>query len=596
MKYLEQVADIKKGYQELAGERITVGVGTCGASAGGDLVLQKLQDANLGIFLEGVGCAGMCYAEPIVTVKQKGIFSIYGHVTEDKADILISAIRERRVCDELLMGHKIEDIDFCKKQKRLLMSNCGKINPFSLNQYVSEGGYKGLMTALGKKPEEVIDDILKSGLRGRGGAGFPTGTKWKLTAAKTGKKFLVCNGDEGDPGAFMNRVTMESDPFKLIEGMTIAGYAIDSENGIIYTRAEYPLAVSTLQRAIEIAEKNNLLGKDILGIPGFNFTIKIKMGAGAFVCGEETAMIASIMGRRGQPRYKPPYPADQGIDGCPTNINNVSTLSLVPIIMSMGAEEFAKIGSEKSKGTALICLAGKINRTGVIEIPLGIKLREIVYDIGGGVAEGTRFKAIQAGGPAGGCISEKYLDLTLDYESLLSVGAMMGSGGMIVVNDTACMVDLARFFMNFTASESCGKCTPCREGTTRMLEILEKITKGLGTPKDLDTLKLLAGYIKENSLCGLGQAAPNPVLSTLAQFEDEYKIHIEKRECPSHSCKNLLKYTILENCTGCGNCARHCPVNAISGKLKEKHVIDQSKCVRCGECYEVCAFDAIDRT
>ncbi|MBN1792699.1 4Fe-4S binding protein [Candidatus Woesearchaeota archaeon] len=595
MKFLENVVDMKKGHEDLNHDRITVGMATCGISAGADHVFERLKGAELQTMLENVGCAGMCYAEPIVTVKQGDVFSIYGHVTEDKVDMLIQAIRERRVCSELLLGHSLEEIEYYKKQKRLLMSNCGKINPLSVEQYVSAGGYAGLVNALKKKPEEVIADVLKSGLRGRGGAGFPTGKKWQLVAQQQGKRMLVCNGDEGDPGAFMNRVTMESDPFRLIEGMTIAAYAIGSQDGVIYTRAEYPLAVETLLKAIKIAEEKNLLGKNILGIQGFNFTIKMKMGAGAFVCGEETALINSTMGLRGQPRFKPPYPAQRGIDDNPTNINNVSTLSLVSVIMSMGADEFAKIGTEKSKGTAMICLAGKVKRTGVVEVPVGISIRELVFDVGGGVVEGTEFKAVQIGGPAGGCVSEQYLDTKLDYESLQAIGAIMGSGGMIVLNNEACMVDVARYFMSFTAGESCGKCTPCREGTTRMLEILDKITKGLGTKEDLEKLKLLAGFIKENSLCGLGQAAPNPVLSTLQQFGDEYTVHIEKKECPSHACKNLLRYTILDNCIGCGNCKRHCPVNAISGKPKEKHVIDQEKCVRCGACYEACAFDAIER-
>jgi NADH-quinone oxidoreductase subunit F len=595
MKYLEQVADIKKGNSELEGDRITVGLATCGISAGADKTFEKLSQAGTGILLEAVGCAGMCYAEPIVTVKQGGVFSIYGRVTEDKVDLLIKAIKERTVCQELFMGHKLEDIDYYKKQKRWLMANCGKISPLNLNQYVASGGYKGLSRALQKKPSDVIEEIKTAGLRGRGGAGFPTATKWSIISQKEGKKYLVCNGDEGDPGAFMNRVTMESDPFKLIEGMTIAAYAIGSKDGIIYTRAEYPLAVKTLRGALTIAEKNNLLGKDILGLKGFDFTITIKMGAGAFVCGEETALISSVMGKRGNPRFKPPYPADKGIDGYPTNINNVSTLSLVSVIMSIGAIEFAKVGTEKTKGTAMICLTGKITRTGVVEVPMGTTLRTLVFDIGGGPSGNTKFKAIQAGGPAGGCIDEKHLDLPIDYESLNSIGAMMGSGGTVVLNDESCMVDVARFFMSFTGGESCGKCTPCREGTTRMLEVLDKITKGLGTRKDIDTLKILAQYTKENSLCGLGMGSPNPVMSTMNFFMDEYLAHVDNKKCPSGACKNLVKYTITGKCVGCGNCARHCPVEAITGKLKEKYLIDQAKCVRCGVCYEVCAFDAIER-
>ncbi len=594
MKFITEIADLQKGNAELAGDRITVGVGTCGLSAGASKTLKKFQEANLGIFIDPVGCVGMCYAEPIVMVRQKGILSIYAHVTEDKVDRLIESVKRNEVLQELFVGHALEEIDYFKKQKRLLMQNSGIINPLSLNQYVASSGYSGLINALQMTPQKVIEEVTASGLRGRGGAGFSTGTKWSLIAPKQGKKYLVCNGDEGDPGAFMNRVTMESDPFRLIEGMTIAAYAIGSQNGILYTRAEYPLAIETMETAIKIAEQYNLLGRDILGIEGFNFTIKIVKGSGAFVCGEETALMNSVMSKRGNPTFKPPYPAERGIDGYPTNINNVSTLSLVSSILSMTAREFATIGSEKSKGTALLCLTGKIKRTGVVEIPMGTPLRDVIFDIGGGVVEGT-FKAVQAGGPAGGCISYKELDTLVDYESFNSVGAMIGSGGLVAINDKACIVDFAKFFMNFTKSESCGKCTPCREGTTRLYEILERITKGMGTKRDVELLKILSSYVKENSLCGLGQAAPNPVLSTLNKFPEEYLAHIEKKECPTKTCKNLLHYNITDKCVGCGNCVRHCPVHAITGRLKEKHVIDQSLCVRCGACYEACAFEAIDR-
>ncbi|MGV8087367.1 MAG: NADH-quinone oxidoreductase subunit F, partial [Candidatus Woesearchaeota archaeon] len=404
MKFITQIADLKQGYLELNSDRITIGVATCGISAGALKTLQKFQKANLGIKIDSVGCVGMCYAEPIVMIKQKGITSIYGHVTEDKVDKLIDAIKNELVCKELFLAHTLEEIPYYKKQKRLLMQNCGYISPLNLNQYIAESGYSGLTNALKMTPNQVIDEVKLSGLRGRGGAGFSTGTKWSLIAVKSGKKYLVCNGDEGDPGAFMNRTIMESDPFRLIEGMTIAAYAIGSSNGIIYTRAEYPLAIETLDKAILIAKEHNLLGKDILGITGFNFDIRIVKGSGAFVCGEETALINSIMGKRGNPVFKPPYPADRGIGGNPTNINNVSTLSLVTNIMSMTAKEFLKIGSEKSKGTAMLCLTGKISRAGVIEVPMGTTLREIIFDIGGGVASGTTFKAVQAGGPAGGCI------------------------------------------------------------------------------------------------------------------------------------------------------------------------------------------------
>lgn len=592
---ITDIADLRKGYEELKKDKITVGMATCGISAGAEQTFNKIKEAGFEIILEPVGCAGMCFAEPVVTVIQNGKCSIYGHVTEDKVPLLLQAIRNNIVCDDLLLGHSLEDIDYYKKQKRIMMANCGKNNPLSINQYVASGGYNGLMKAIRMSPQEVIEEVKISGLRGRGGAGFPTGQKWEIISKKQGKKYLVCNGDEGDPGAFMNRTIIESDPFRLIEGMTIAAYAIGSEEGIIYTRAEYPLAIKTLEKAIEIANEHRLLGKNILGEKGFNFSITIKKGAGAFVCGEETALIASVMGKRGNPRFKPPYPAEKGIDDMPTNINNVSTLSLVTSILSMSGTEFAKIGTGNTKGTAVICLTGKIKRTGVVEVPMGITLREIIYDIGGGFASGRKFKAVQAGGPAGGSLSEKELDISLDYESLTAAGAMMGSGGLVVVDDTACMVDMAKFFMTFTKIESCGKCTPCREGTTRMWEILDKISRGLGTRTDLETLKILAIFIKENSLCGLGQAAPNPVLSTLSKFYDEYLEHVDNKRCPSHACKSLLVYTILDNCIGCGHCATVCPVQCISGKLKDKHVIDQSKCVRCGACYDACAFDAIER-
>ena len=593
MKFITELADLHKGMAELEGDRITVGVGTCGISAGSEKTLKKLEEANLGIFIDRVGCVGMCYAEPVVMVKQNGINSIYGHVTDDVVDKLIDGIRTGTVCQELFMGHALEDIDYFKKQKRLLMQNSGIINPLNLNQYVACSGYSGLMNALRMTPQQVIEEVTAAGLRGRGGAGFSTGTKWSLIASRPGKKYLVCNGDEGDPGAFMNRVTMESDPFRLIEGMTIAAYAIGSHDGILYTRAEYPLAIESMEKAIEIAKTHNLLGNEILGIPGFDFTIRIVKGSGAFVCGEETALINSVMGNRGNPMFKPPYPAERGINGNPTNINNVSTLSLVTNILNMSAKEFITIGSEKSKGTVLLCMTGKIHRTGVVEVPMGTQLREVIFDICGGTK--GKFKAVQAGGPAGGCISEKEIDIPIDYESFNSVGAIIGSGGMVAINDKTCIVDFAKFFMTFTKVESCGKCTPCREGTTRLHEILERITKGMGTPSDMDLLKTLSTYVKENSLCGLGQAAPNPILSTINKFPEEYLTHIEKKECPTKACKNLLHYTILDSCIGCGNCVKHCPVHAITGRLKEKHVIDQNLCVRCGACFEACAFEAIYR-
>jgi len=591
---LEKKFDISQARKELEGDRITVGVATCGLSAGAAPVLEALHQANL-MLTEGVGCSGMCYAEPIVTVKQKGVFSIYGFVTKDKVGMLIESVKKGEVCKELFMGHTLEDIEFFKKQKRLLMENCGTINPHKIEQYLANGGYTGLQRALSMKPLDVVEEVKKAGLRGRGGAGFPTGMKWGFIASKPGKKILICNGDEGDPGAFMNRTEMESDPFRLVEGMTIAAYATGASEGVVYTRAEYPLAIETLTKVLEMARKNNLLGNDIMGTKGFSFDIKIVKGAGAFVCGEETALIKSVEGGRGNPMPRPPYPADKGAFNYPTVLNNVGTFCHVTTILKKGADFYATYGTAKTKGTHTICLTGNVKRTGIAEVPMGITLREIVYVIGGGCPDGTEFKAIQSGGPSGGCIPESKLDTPLYYEAINALGAIMGSGGLVVMNDKNCMVEIARYFMTFTQEESCGKCTPCREGTKRMLEGLTKITEGLADQKTVEDIKRLAAYVRENSLCGLGNTAPNPVLTTMNYFKEEYDAHIEKKQCPSGACAHLTQYVITDKCKGCGNCARQCPVHAITGKLKELHTINQELCVKCGRCYDACAFDAIER-
>jgi NADH:ubiquinone oxidoreductase subunit F (NADH-binding)/NAD-dependent dihydropyrimidine dehydrogenase PreA subunit/(2Fe-2S) ferredoxin len=587
--------DLEKAKQDLAGDRITIGLATCGISAGGIPVYEALKNANLGINIDKVGCIGMCYLEPIVTVVKNQKKSIYGLVTKENIQKLIDCIKKDEVCNELLVTHDISEMDFFKKQKRIIMDNCGVVNPLRLDQYIARNGYQGLTNALQKLPKDIIEEVKKAGLRGRGGAGFSTGMKWSFIADKQGKKYIICNGDEGDPGAFMNRTLMESDPFNLIEGLTIGAYAIGSDEAVIYTRAEYPLAIETLEKAIQICHDHDLLGEDILGIKGFKFNIYIQKGAGAFVCGEETALINSLHGKRGMPNPRPPYPTDQGYNSKPTVINNVETWAHVTTILRVGADEFAKVGSLKSKGTKMLCLTGKIKHTGVVEVPIGTIMREVVYDIGGGAPEKTKIKAVLAGGPAGGCVPEHLLDTPLDYETLQSIGAIMGSGGFVVLNDESCMVDVARFFMNFSQEESCGKCTPCREGTKRLLEMLINITKGVGDAALLDKIKLLAEFVRDNALCGLGQNASNPVLSTMNHFKNEYESHIKDKKCPAGACTTLLNFFITEKCVGCGNCAHHCPVKCISGEPRKKYLIDQSKCIKCGTCYDVCAFKAIIR-
>ena len=550
------------------------------------------------------GCFGLCALGPVMIVYPEGTF--YSRVKlEDVPEIVSEHLLKGRVVDRLVYretegNEKVEvpslqETGFYKTQMRVALRNCGVINPEQIDEYIAMDGYSALGKVLTEMtPEQVIQVMKDSGLKGRGGAGFPTGMKWEFAAKnKVPQKYVVCNADEGDPGAFMDRSVLEGDPHAVLEAMAIAGYAIGANKGYIYVRAEYPIAVKRLEIAIGQAREYNLLGKDIFGT-GFDFDIEVRLGAGAFVCGEETALLTSIEGNRGEPKNKPPFPANKGLFGQPTIINNVETLANIPQIILKGAEWFASMGTEDSKGTKVFALGGKIVNTGLVEIPMGTTLREIIFDIGGGIPNGKKFKAVQTGGPSGGCIPAEYLDLPIDYSNLKKIGAMMGSGGMIVMDETTCMVDVARFFLDFTVDESCGKCTPCRIGTRRLLEMLDKITSGNGTLEDLDKMEELCKYIQANAMCALGQTAPNPVLSTLKYFRDEYEAHVVEKRCPAGVCKNLMHYEIQpDKCRGCTLCARRCPANAITGKVKEPHVIDQSKCIKCGACMEGCKFSAI---
>jgi len=548
------------------------------------------------------GCFGLCELGPIVIVYPEGSF--YAKVKLEDVDKIVSEhLVKGRIVKELLYhdipekvyATSLNDIEFYKKQMRVALRNCGVIDPEKIDEYIALDGYTALAKCLTEyTPKDVIDQMKLSGLRGRGGGGFPTGTKWEFAyKSQDDQKYVVCNGDEGDPGAFMDRSVLEGDPHAVLEAMAIAGYAIGANQGYIYVRAEYPVAVHRLVIAIGQAREYGLLGKNIFD-KGFDFDIEIRLGSGAFVCGEETALLSSIEGNRGEPRPRPPFPAVKGLFGKPTIINNVETFANIPQIILKGAEWFASIGTERSKGTKVFALGGKINNTGLVEVPMGTTVREIIYDIGGGIPNGKKFKAAQTGGPSGGCIPASLIDTPVEYDTLIAIGSMMGSGGLIVMDEDNCMVDIAKFFLEFTVDESCGKCTPCRIGTRRMLDILERITEGNGKEGDIEKLEALADDIKSSSLCGLGQTAPNPVLSTLRYFRDEYEAHIFKKTCPAGHCKAFAKYKIIsDKCVGCGLCAKGCPVNAISGEPKKPYLIDQDKCIKCGVCMEKCRFSAI---
>ena len=578
--------------------KVVIGQGSCGIATGAKKTeaefRARLAEHGCDATLDFTGCVGTCYLEPIVDVyEDDGRMTRYVKVQPDKVD---------RIVTEHLMGGtpveefsiSAEDKEFIGKQKRVVLRNCGKINPEKIEEYIAEGGYKAtekVVTSMTQ--DEVIEEIKVSGLRGRGGAGFPTWFKWNAAKGNPGKeKYIVCNADEGDPGAFMDRSVLEGDPHAVIEGMIIGGYAMGATEGIIYCRAEYPLAIKRLEIAMEQAREKGYLGKDIFG-SGYDFDIRIKAGAGAFVCGEETALIASLEGERGMPRLKPPFPAAKGYWKQPTNINNVETYANVPWIIVNGGSAFGAMGTEKSKGTKVFALAGKIKKGGLVEVPMGLPLKEVIFGIGGGIKNDKEFKAVQMGGPSGGCIPASLIDTPVTYEDINKTGAIVGSGGMIVMDEDTCMVDMARYFLDFTRKESCGKCNYCRIGTKRMLEILERITEGNGRDGDIELLEELAYKIKDGSLCGLGQTAPNPVLTTIKYFRNEYEDHIYNHTCTAKSCKNLISFEITDKCIGCTACARQCPVNAISGEVKNKHSIDPDVCIKCGRCLETCKFGAI---
>ena len=578
--------------------KVVIGQGSCGIATGAKKTeaefRARMTEHNVNVELDFTGCVGTCYLEPIVDVyEDDGTLTRYVRVQPDKV--------ERIVVEHLMGGKPVEefaisdeDKEFIQKQKRVVLRNCGKINPEKIEEYIAEGGYeatKKVVTTMTQ--DEVISEIQVSGLRGRGGAGFPTWFKWNAAKGNPGKdKYIVCNADEGDPGAFMDRSVLEGDPHAVIEGMIIGGFAMGATEGIIYCRAEYPLAIKRLEIAMAQAREKGYLGKDIFG-SGYNFDIRIKAGAGAFVCGEETALIASLEGERGMPRLKPPFPAAKGYWKQPTNINNVETYANVPWIIVNGGKAFGAMGTEKSKGTKVFALAGKIKKGGLVEVPMGLPLKDVIFGIGGGIKNDRKFKAVQMGGPSGGCIPASLIDTPVTYEDINKTGAIVGSGGMIVMDEDTCMVDMARYFLDFTRKESCGKCNYCRIGTKRMLEILERITQGKGRDGDIELLEELSVKIKEGSLCGLGQTAPNPVLTTLKYFRNEYEDHIYNHKCTAGLCKSLIHFEITDKCIGCTACARQCPVNAISGEVRNRHIIDQDLCIKCGKCYESCKFNAI---
>lgn len=567
-----------------------------------DALNQRLDEVGMTDMVKVLktGCFGFCEKGPIVKILPDNTF--YVQVKPEDAEEIINehVVKGRKVARLLYENPESKQhvsdskhMNFYKKQMRVALRNCGFINPENLEEYIARDGYAALAKVLTMPQQAVIDEVKKSGLRGRGGGGFPTGLKWEFAYKNQAEqKYVVCNADEGDPGAFMDRSILEGDPNSVVEAMAICGYAIGASKGLVYIRAEYPLAVKRLECAIKSAREYGLLGNNILGT-AFSFDIEIRFGAGAFVCGEETALIHSMEGRRGEPTTKPPFPAASGYWGKPTNVNNVETFANIPVIFLKGADWFNKIGTEKSKGTKVFALAGKINNVGLIEVPMGTTLREVIYDIGGGIKNGKKFKAVQTGGPSGGCLTEKDLDTPIDFDNLLEKGSMMGSGGMIVMDEDDCMPAVAKFYLQFTAEESCGKCSPCRIGTKRLLEILEKIISGHGTEEDLTTLKELSEVIKDTALCGLGQTAPNPILSTLRVFEDEYIAHVRDKRCPAGKCSALLRYRITEKCMGCTACARICPAGAITGSVKKQHQIDPDKCIKCGACMSKCHFNAI---